>query len=146
MRVSTACSAAIIAMLALFLVAPAFGQDRPAAEPAKPSPAGNAAESGKGPGEVTFDVVERPLRDVVAYIQEKTDVNLVLTKEAEDIPVTLGGNNTIGQTSARLRAMRDLDPAPPAKMSAYLDELYDWCLGMRIYRSYGDPAGFAVSY
>lgn len=57
-------------------VAPAFGQDR-------------AAEPGKGPGEVTFDVVERPLRDVVAYIQEKTDVNLVLTKEAEEIPVTV---------------------------------------------------------
>ena len=66
-------------------VAPAFGQDRPATEPAK----GPAAETGKGPGEVTFDVVERPLRDVVAYIQEKTDVNLVLTKDAEEIPVTV---------------------------------------------------------
>jgi flagellar hook-associated protein 3 FlgL len=30
---------------------------------------------------------------------------------ADHIPITLGGNNTIGQTSARLRAMRDLDPA-----------------------------------
>jgi type IV pilus assembly protein PilQ len=44
---------------------------------------------GKGPGEVTFDVVERPLKDVVAFIQEKTDVNIVVAKEAEEIPVTV---------------------------------------------------------
>jgi type II secretory pathway component GspD/PulD (secretin) len=45
--------------------------------------------TGKGPGEVTFDVVERPLRDVIAFIQEKTDVNIVLAREAEEIPVTV---------------------------------------------------------
>ena len=47
------------------------------------------SETSKGPGEVTFDVVERPLKDVIAYIQEKTDVNLVIAKEAEEIPVTV---------------------------------------------------------
>lgn len=30
---------------------------------------------------------------------------------AEDIPITLGGNNTIGQTSGRLRSLIDLNPA-----------------------------------
>jgi type IV pilus assembly protein PilQ len=61
---------------ALALGAPAFAQDKAADQP------------GKGPGEVTIDVVERPLRDVIAYIMEKTDVNIVLSREAEDIPVT----------------------------------------------------------
>lgn len=46
-------------------------------------------EKGKGPGEVTIDVVERALKDVVAFIQDKTDVNLVIAKEAEEIPVTV---------------------------------------------------------
>jgi len=63
----------LAALPALVLAAPAFAQDAP----------------GKGPGEVTFDVVERPLKDVIAYIAEKTDVNIVLSKEAEDIPVTV---------------------------------------------------------
>lgn len=58
--------------------APAWAQER-----------GDAAAQGKGPGEVTFDVVERPLKDVVAYIQDKTEVNIVLTREAEEIPVTV---------------------------------------------------------
>lgn len=58
-------------------LAPAYGQDAA------------AKDAGRGPGDVTFDVVERPLRDVIAYIQEKTEVNLVLTKEAEEIPVTV---------------------------------------------------------
>lgn len=57
------------------LTAPALAQDR--------------AEAGKGPGEVSFEVAERPLKDVVAFIQEKTDVNIVLSREAEDIPVTV---------------------------------------------------------
>ena len=64
----------LAALPVLVIGLPAFAQDR--------------ADLGKGPGEVTFDVVERPLRDVVAYIQEKTDVNIVLSKEAEEIPVT----------------------------------------------------------
>ena len=51
--------------------------------------ASGKAGEGKGPGEVTFDVVERPLKDVVAYIQEKTEVNLVIAKEAEEIPITV---------------------------------------------------------
>jgi type IV pilus assembly protein PilQ len=58
---------------ALALGAPALAQDN---------------DPGKGPGDVTIDVVERPLKDVVAYIQDRTDVNIVLSKEAEDIPVT----------------------------------------------------------
>lgn len=43
----------------------------------------------KGPGEVSLDVVERPLKDVIEYIQERTETNLVLTKEAEGVPVTI---------------------------------------------------------
>lgn len=69
---------ALFAGLVLAAAAPAFAQDN-----------ARASQAGKGPGEVSFDVVERPLKDVVAYIQEKTDVNLVLTREAEEIPVTL---------------------------------------------------------
>ena len=38
---------------------------------------------------MSFDVVERPLKDIVAYIQEKTNVNLVMTAEAENVPVTV---------------------------------------------------------
>lgn len=49
----------------------------------------SADEQSRGPGEVTFDVVERPLKDVVAFIQDKTDVNIVVAKEAEEIPVTV---------------------------------------------------------
>lgn len=68
-------SALVLAALpVLALGLPAFAQD---------------AAQGKGPGEVTFDVVERPLRDVIAFIQEKTDVNIVLAREAEEIPVTV---------------------------------------------------------
>ena len=48
-----------------------------------------ADDKSRGPGEVTFDVVERPLKDVVAFIQDKTDVNLIVAREAEDIPVTV---------------------------------------------------------
>ena len=40
-------------------------------------------------GDVSLDVVERPLKQVIEYIQERTDVNLVLTKDAEDVPVTV---------------------------------------------------------
>ena len=56
--------------------------------PAAPTPKAQE-EKPRGPGEVTFDVVERPLKDVVAFIQDKTDVNIVIAKEAEDIPVTV---------------------------------------------------------
>jgi hypothetical protein len=55
----------------------------------KPAAAKAPEEKPRGPGEVTFDVVERPLKDVVAFIQDKTDVNIVIAKEAEDIPVTV---------------------------------------------------------
>ncbi len=48
-----------------------------------------AEDKARGPNEVTFDVVERPLKDVVAFIQDKTDVNIVISKEAEEIPVTV---------------------------------------------------------
>src|SRR6185436_8578291 len=75
---------AVLAALAIGLLAGptvAWGQESVAKSP-------KAAE-GKGPGEVTFDVVERQLKDVVAYIQEKTDVNLVIAKEAEEILVTV---------------------------------------------------------
>ncbi len=44
---------------------------------------------GKGAGEVSLDVVERPLKDVINYIQEKTDVNLVISAEAEEVLVTI---------------------------------------------------------
>ena len=65
---------------ALALGTPAFAQD-------------GRRDSGKGPGEVTIDVLERPLRDVIAYIVDKTDVNIVLSREAEEIPVTVKVRN-----------------------------------------------------
>jgi len=64
---------ALLPVLALGV--PAFAQDRP--------------DLGKGPGEVSIDVVERPLRDVIGYITERTDVNIILAREAEEIPVTV---------------------------------------------------------
>jgi type IV pilus assembly protein PilQ len=82
-KLATAGGALAVAALGI-LVAPAaaFAQD------AAPKSA-NPADKGKGPGEVTIDVVERSLKDVVAFIQDKTDVNLVIAKEAEEIPVTV---------------------------------------------------------
>jgi type IV pilus assembly protein PilQ len=76
--------AGAVAALALLAAAQSATAQETAAKPvAKPE------ERVKGPGEVTIDVVERSLKDVVAFIQDKTDVNLVLTKEAEEIPVTV---------------------------------------------------------
>jgi type IV pilus assembly protein PilQ len=78
-------SALAVASLALLAGSTiAWGQEAP-------SRSARADDKGstKGPGEVTFDVVERPLKDVVAFIQDKTDVNLVISKEAEEIPVTV---------------------------------------------------------
>ncbi len=57
---------------------------------------GNYLRRGKGPADVSLDVVERPLKDVVAFIQEKTEVNLVLAAEAEDVPVTVKLKNLRG--------------------------------------------------
>lgn len=78
----TGSALAIAALGLLALPATALGQD------AASKSAGDKSK-GKGPGEVTFDVVERPLKDVVAFIQDKTDVNIVIAKEAEEIPVTV---------------------------------------------------------
>ena len=77
--------AAALAAAALgFLVVPsvALGQDVEVKT-------GRTDEKARGPGEVTFDVVERPLKDVVAFIQDKTEVNLIISKDAEDIPITV---------------------------------------------------------
>ena len=48
-----------------------------------------AARRTRGPGEVSLDVVERPLKDVIEYIQDKTETNLVLTQEAEEVLVSV---------------------------------------------------------
>jgi type IV pilus assembly protein PilQ len=90
-----AASGSTLAVAALgLLTGPTTAWAQDAAAPKGP-PAPAAAqpkaqeEKPRGPGEVTFDVVERPLKDVVAFIQDKTDVNIVIAKEAEDIPVTV---------------------------------------------------------
>ncbi len=49
----------------------------------------DAAQRGKGPGEVSLDIVERPLKVVIEYIQDRTETNLILTKEAENVLVTV---------------------------------------------------------
>jgi type II secretory pathway component HofQ len=74
----------VLGLVAIGLVpsTTAFAQDAPAKS-------ARGDDKGKGTGEVTFDVVERPLKDVIANIQEKTDVNIVVSKEAEEIPVTV---------------------------------------------------------
>lgn len=76
----------VVAALGL-LTGPTTAWAQDAAAPKAPAKA--QEEKPRGPGEVTFDVVERPLKDVVAFIQDKTDVNIVIAKEAEDIPVTV---------------------------------------------------------
>jgi type IV pilus assembly protein PilQ len=81
-----AATRAAVATLLLVGAVPAFGQDAPAKS-------ANADEKGKGSGEISIDVVEKPMKDVVAFIQDKTDVNLVLAKEAEEIPVTVRLHN-----------------------------------------------------
>jgi type II secretory pathway component HofQ len=75
---------AVAALGLLTAPAVAFAQEVPAKKAAAADD-----DKGRGPNEVTFDVVERPLKDVVAFIQDKTDVNLVISKEAEEIPVTV---------------------------------------------------------
>lgn len=72
----------VAALGLLVLATPAAAQDTLMGTPAANRP-------GKGPGEVTLDVVERPLKDVIAFIQEKTEVNLVLSNDAEEVPVTV---------------------------------------------------------
>ncbi len=79
-RNAAATSALGAAALGLLAAAPAaHAQERPA----------DADRRGKGPSDVTLDVVERPLKDVIEFIQEKTEVNLVLTAEAEQSLVTV---------------------------------------------------------
>jgi type II secretory pathway component GspD/PulD (secretin) len=84
-RRATAGFALVAAASGLFAGGKAFAQEVPV--PARP--ASTDVDKGRGPGEVTIDVVERTMKDVVAYIQDKTEVNLVVSKEAEDIPVTV---------------------------------------------------------
>src|SRR5437870_5631829 len=85
-RAKLARTGATLAVAALgLLAAPTVAWAQDAAKSAR----SDDKDKGKGPGEVTFDVVERPLKDVVAFIQDKTDVNLVIAKEAEEIPVTV---------------------------------------------------------
>jgi type IV pilus assembly protein PilQ len=81
-----AATGAALATLLLAGAGPAFGQEA-AAKAAK------GEEKSKGSGEISIDVVEKPMKDVVAFIQDKTDVNLVLAKEAEEIPVTVKLHN-----------------------------------------------------
>ena len=69
---------AVLAVMPVVTAVPAHAQDY-----------GAYARRGKGPADVTLDVVERPLKDVIAFIQEKTETNLVLTSEAEEVPVTV---------------------------------------------------------
>lgn len=75
------------AVLGLSLTAAVFGTL--VAPPSAVAQEVEGARSATGSTAVTFDVVERPLKDIVAHIQEKTDVNLILATDAEDVPVTV---------------------------------------------------------
>ncbi len=44
-------------------------------------------------GDVSLDIIERPLKDVIAYIQDRTDTNLILSQEAEGVLVTVKVKN-----------------------------------------------------
>ena len=98
MRAHALTGAALVALtLALGTPTTAVAQDGVAGAPVE------AKRKTKGPGEVTFDVVERPLKDIIAYIQEKTDVNLVLAKEAEEVPQ---GSQALHQSSLKAEVVQ----------------------------------------
>lgn len=67
----------------LGVAVPAVGQTAPGDEDYFPS------EGAK----ITLDVKDRPLKDVVDYIRDKTDVNIIVAAEAEAEPVTISVKN-----------------------------------------------------
>jgi type II secretory pathway component HofQ len=59
---------------------------------------------GAGEGRVTLDVVERPLKDVIGYIRDLTEVNLFVSPEAEEQKVTIQVRNMPWRTFLTLVA------------------------------------------
>jgi type IV pilus assembly protein PilQ len=68
-------------ILPLWSATPVFAQGEPTDA--------NMAQMDIGDGRVTFDVRGRTLGEVVDRIQDKTRVNIILTKEATEAPITI---------------------------------------------------------
>jgi type IV pilus assembly protein PilQ len=82
----------VLAVMFVLPAVPAFAADEePAVE--MPRPVFPKLTSGSGEGKVTLDVVERPLKDVVDYIRDLTEVNLFVAPEAEEQKVTIKVRN-----------------------------------------------------
>jgi type IV pilus assembly protein PilQ len=60
---------------------------------AMPAVAQNAAADGDEGGNVTLDVKDRPLLDVVNYIRDHTEVNIIVATDAEGEKVTISVKN-----------------------------------------------------
>jgi type IV pilus assembly protein PilQ len=80
----------VLAVLMLLPGVPARAAD---GEPAFEAPQPTFPKLTSGEGKVTLDVVERPLKDVVDYIRDLTEVNLFVSPEAEDQKVTIKVRN-----------------------------------------------------
>ena len=66
-------TAGLILVVVAALGAPAVAQQAPTKEQLIP-------EEG---GSITLDVKERPLKDIVDYIRDKTNVNIIVSQDAE---------------------------------------------------------------
>jgi len=73
----------LLLLVVLALTVPAHAQTAPKRERL-------IAEDG---GEITLDVKDRPLKDVVDYIRDKTDVNIIVDDEAAPVKVTINVSN-----------------------------------------------------
>jgi len=80
------------------LATPAFGQGKPTEA--------NMAQLDIGDGRVRFDVRGRALRDVVDLIRNKTRVDIVVDKDAEEVPITLKVTNQHWLTALELVSER----------------------------------------
>lgn len=76
-------TAGLMLLVVLALSLPVFAQTAPKKERLIP-------EEG---GEITLDVKDRPLKDVVDYIRDKTNVNIIVAEEAAPEKVTINVTN-----------------------------------------------------
>ncbi|MHC4452578.1 MAG: hypothetical protein ACYS0E_20955, partial [Planctomycetota bacterium] len=80
------------------LTSPVFAQGKPTEA--------NMAQLDIGDGRVRFDVRGRALRDVVDLIRNKTRVDIVVDKDAEEVPITLKVTNQHWLTALELVSER----------------------------------------
>ena len=88
----------IAAALLVGMAAPVMAQGKPTEA--------NMAQLDIGDGRIRFDVRGRALRDVVDLIRNKTHVDIVIDKDAEEVPITLKVTNQQWLTALELVAER----------------------------------------